>query len=141
MTQAPPAPLGAIGIVGGGQLAWMLAEAARELGIALHVQTPSADDPATRVAASVVLAPLDDRAGTWELASRCGAISFENEWIPIETLRALEGPRLEFRPGLDALQPLVSKAAQRRLLNDLHLPAPRWSPLVEVLRPDDPPCG
>ena len=138
MTEAIPAPLGAIGIVGGGQLAWMLAEASRELGIALHVQTPSADDPATRLAASVVLAPLDDRAGTWELASRCGAISFENEWIPIEALRTLEGPRLEFRPGLDALQPLVSKAAQRRLLNDLHLPAPRWSPLAEVLRSDDP---
>ncbi|WP_216903258.1 5-(carboxyamino)imidazole ribonucleotide synthase [Synechococcus sp. CCY 9618] len=135
MTQSPSAAIDAIGIVGGGQLAWMLAEAARELGVALHVQTPAADDPATRCAASVVLAPVDDVEATRQLASRCGAISFENEWIPLEALSALEGPRLAFRPALDALRPLISKASQRRLLNDLHLPAPRWCPLAEVLRP------
>jgi 5-(carboxyamino)imidazole ribonucleotide synthase len=125
----------AIGIVGGGQLAWMLAVAARDLGVALHVQTPGADDPATREAASVVLAPVDDVAATRKLARRCAAISFENEWIPLEDLRALEGSQLLFRPSLDALEHLISKAAQRRLLTDLHLPTPRWCPLAEVFRP------
>ena len=133
--QATPTAPAAIGIVGGGQLAWMLAQAARDLGVALHVQTPGADDPATREAASVVLAPVDDVVATRELASRCHAISFENEWIPLEALRALQGPGLQFLPGLDALEPLVSKADQRRLLGDLHLPAPRWFPLADVLRP------
>ncbi len=136
MTQVP---IGAIGIVGGGQLALMLAEAARELDVALHVQTPGADDPATRGAASVVQAPVDDVAATRELASRCAAISFENEWIPLRSLRALEGSRPLFRPSLDALEPLISKAAQRRLLAELHLPAPRWCALADVLRPPDPP--
>ena len=44
----PPSPgaQASIGIVGGGQLAWMLAAAASRLGVALHVQTPAADDPA-----------------------------------------------------------------------------------------------
>jgi 5-(carboxyamino)imidazole ribonucleotide synthase len=138
LSQATPAPLDAIGIVGGGQLAWMLAEAARDLGVAVHVQTPGAEDPASRAAASVVLAPVDDVNATRELAGRCGAISFENEWIPLEDLRALEGPALRFLPGLDALQPLVSKAGQRRLLGDLHLPAPRWCPLADVLQPEPP---
>jgi len=138
LSQATPAPLDAIAIVGGGQLAWMLAEAARDLGVAVHVQTPGAEDPATRAAASVVLAPVDDVNATRELAGRCGAISFENEWVPLEDLRALEGPALRFLPGLDALQPLVSKAGQRRLLGDLHLPAPRWCPLADVLQPEPP---
>ncbi len=138
LSQATPAPIEAIGIVGGGQLAWMLAEAARDLGVAVHVQTPGAEDPATRAAASVVLAPVDDVNATRELAGRCGAISFENEWIPLEALRALEGPGVRFLPGLDALQPLVSKAGQRRLLGDLHLPAPRWCPLADVLQPEPP---
>ncbi|WP_254952499.1 MULTISPECIES: 5-(carboxyamino)imidazole ribonucleotide synthase [unclassified Cyanobium] len=136
--QASPPAIDAIGIVGGGQLAWMLAQAARELGVALHVQTPGADDPATREAASVVLAPVDDVAATRELASRCHAISFENEWIPLEALQALEGPGLQFLPGLEALQPLVSKEGQRRLLADLHLPSPRWFPLADVLHPATP---
>ncbi|MFN5193717.1 MAG: hypothetical protein ACK5E6_04715, partial [Cyanobacteriota bacterium] len=61
----------AIGIVGGGQLAWMLARAARELAIPLQVQTPSATDPAARLASGVVLAAVDDPAGTAELARRC----------------------------------------------------------------------
>ena len=136
--QTEPAAIDAIGIVGGGQLAWMLAQAARDLGVGLHVQTPCADDPATREAASVVLAPVDDVAATRELASRCRAISFENEWIPLEALQALEGPGLQFLPGLEALRPLVSKAGQRRLLGDLHLPAPRWFPLADVLQPAAP---
>lgn len=139
--QTTATALDAIGIVGGGQLAWMLAQAARDLGVALHVQTPGADDPASRDAASVVLAPVDDVAATRELASRCRAISFENEWISLEALRALQGPGLQFLPGLDALQPLVSKAGQRRLLGDLHLPAPRWCPLAEVLQHAPAPLG
>ena len=60
----------AIGIVGGGQLALMLAEAADALGLALHVQTPSASDPAVAAASSVVLAPLDDLLATRQLARR-----------------------------------------------------------------------
>jgi len=131
---AKAAAIDAIGIVGGGQLALMLAQAARDLGVALHVQTPGADDPATREAASVVLAAVDDVAATRELASRCHVISFENEWIPLEALRTLQAPGLQFLPGLDALSPLLSKAGQRRLLGDLHLPAPRWFPLADVLQ-------
>ncbi len=133
MAPAPSSGPGGIGIVGGGQLAWMLADAAAHLDVPLHVQTPSADDPAVCRASSVVLAPVDDVEATRELASRCSAISFENEWIPLEALRTLEGPSLRFRPSLDALRPLISKASQRRLLNELHLPCPAWCPLSQVL--------
>ena len=63
----------AIGIVGGGQLAWMLAEAAQRRQIALQVQTPSHGDPAVGLAAGVVEASVRDVAGTAELATRCSA--------------------------------------------------------------------
>lgn len=128
-----PAPV--IGIVGGGQLAWMLADAARELGVELLVQTPAADDPATRLAADVLLAPVDDVAATARLAGRCRAISFENEWIPLEALAALARAGVRFVPSLEALRPLVNKRDQRQLLEALHLPAPRWLPLARVLQP------
>ena len=39
-----------IGVIGGGQLAWMMADAAKKLGVELIVQTPSANDPAVAVA-------------------------------------------------------------------------------------------
>ncbi len=132
---APKLPLSSVGIVGGGQLAWMLAEAAGPLQLALHVQTPTAEDPACRNAASTVLARLDDVDATRELARRCGAISFENEWLPLDQLRSLEAEGVEFVPGLHALRPLVDKRSQRQLLQDLSLPTPRWCPLEQVLLP------
>jgi 5-(carboxyamino)imidazole ribonucleotide synthase len=114
---------------GGGQLAWMLAAAARELDLELHVQTPAADDPATALASSVVQARLDDVDATRELARRCAAISFENEWVDLEALAPLEADGVTFLPQLEALAPLVSKKAQRHLLERLGLPAPRWCEL------------
>ncbi len=130
---APRLPLRSVGIVGGGQLAWMLAEAAAPLGLDLHVQTPKSDDPAAGNSASTVLAPVDDVEATRELARRCGAISFENEWLPLDRLASLESEGVEFVPGLYALRPLVDKRSQRQLLQDLHLPTPRWCPLERVL--------
>jgi 5-(carboxyamino)imidazole ribonucleotide synthase len=126
---------GSIGVVGGGQLALMLADAARRLGVELHVQTPLATDPAAALATSVVLAPIDDLAGTRALAALCQAISFENEWLNLDALAALEAEGVVFLPRLQALQPLVSKRSQRELLGRLQLASPRWIPLEAVLAP------
>lgn len=131
--QGDPAAIGkAIGIVGGGQLAWMLAESARRHDVPLHVQTPGAQDPAVAIATSVVLAEVRDVAGTAELARRCQAISFENEWVDLDGLAPLEAAGVHFVPRLDALRPLVSKRSQRELLQRFNLPSPRWFPLEQV---------
>ena len=128
-------PAAAIGIVGGGQLAWMLAQAAQRQGVELHVQTPGAQDPAVALAASVVQADVRDVAGTAELARRCGAISFENEWIDLDGLAPLAASGVRFVPSLEALRPLVCKRSQRELLQRLNLPSPRWFPLEQVQQP------
>ena len=122
----------AIGIVGGGQLAWMLAQAAERQGVELHVQTPGAQDPAVALAASVVQADVRNVAGTAELARRCNAISFENEWIDLPGLGPLAADGVRFVPSLEALRPLVCKRSQRELLQRLNLPSPRWFPLAQV---------
>ena len=128
VTQTPSEPSGsaAIGVVGGGQLAWMLADAAAELGIAVHVQTPGEADPATRNASSVVQSDLRDVAATAELARRSRAITFENEWLDLEALAPLAAAGVCFLPSLQALEPLVCKRSQRQLLDRLRLPTPRW---------------
>ena len=118
-----------IGVVGGGQLALMLAAAARQLDVPLHVLTPGAHDPATTLASSVVLAQLDDVVATRELARRSGAITFENEWVDLSALAPLSFEGVVFLPSLEALGPLVSKRGQRQLLQNLGLPCPRWCDL------------
>ncbi len=134
-----PSPQISIGIVGGGQLALMLAEAAADLGIAVHLQCPSMAEPAARHAASVLEAPLDDVAATRDLASRCGAISFENEWVSLDALAPLVAEGVNFLPRLDSLAPLLDKRSQRQLLDRLNLPSPRWCGLEAVLEPPAPP--
>jgi 5-(carboxyamino)imidazole ribonucleotide synthase len=131
-------PISSIGIVGGGQLALMLAEAAADLGVALHVQCPGADDPAVGLAASRIDGAVDDPEATRRLAAVCGAISFENEWVPIADLIPLAEAGVRFVPDLTALEPLMAKRAQRELLGRLHLPTPRWCGLEAVLAPPPP---
>lgn len=127
-----------IGIVGGGQLAWMLAQAARHRGVDLHVQTPGAQDPAVALATSVVQAEVRDVAATRELAGRCSAISFENEWVDLDGLKPLAADGVTFLPDLEALRPLVCKRSQRELLQRLNLPSPAWFPLQQVHEPPAP---
>lgn len=131
----------AVGIVGGGQLARMLAAAAAELNTPLVVQTPHGDDPAVILASDSILARLDDLEATRELARRCRAISFENEWIDLERLAALEAEGVCFLPDLQSLRPLLSKRDQRQLLDELHLNTVRWAPLEAVLPPPQPPLN
>jgi len=118
-----------IGIVGGGQLALMLAEAAQEQGVPLHLQTPSGADPAVGLATSVLQAQIGDASATLELSRRCGAISFENEWVDLDALAPLAEAGVVFLPSLESLGPLVDKRQQRELLGRLSIPTPRWLPL------------
>jgi 5-(carboxyamino)imidazole ribonucleotide synthase len=124
-----------IGIVGGGQLAWMLAREAQKLGVELHVQTPDPLDPATRAASSVVLGRLDDVEVTRALAERAQRISFENEWVPLGELEQLEREGISFLPTLSSLAPLLDKRSQRQLLNRLNLPTPHWAPMAAAQPP------
>jgi 5-(carboxyamino)imidazole ribonucleotide synthase len=113
----------------------MMAREAERLGIALHVQTPDPDDPATRLATSVVVGDLNDARATRDLAARAARISFENEWVSIADLQRLEQDGINFLPPLSALEPLLDKRSQRRLLNQLHLPTPHWAGLEAALPP------
>lgn len=115
-----------VGVVGGGQLAWMMGAAASRLGIELVVQTPHATDPATSVAAHTILAAIDDVNATAELATRCDVITFENEFVDLDGLRTLEKQGILFQPSLSSLDPLLDKYIQRCYLQDLGLPTPRF---------------
>lgn len=126
-----------VGIIGGGQLAWMMADAAQRLGIELIVQTPHADDPAVSVATEVILAPVADAQGTALLAQKCDVITFENEFIDLEALFYLKNQGVRFSPDLEALKPLLDKYHQREYLASIGLPVPRFTALLEPTQPLD----
>lgn len=121
-----------VGVIGGGQLAWMMADAAKSLGISLIVQTPSRNDPAVAIATETIFAPIDDSRATAKLASRCDVITFENEFIDLDGLLPLSQQGVCFRPSLSALTPLLDKYDQLRFLQDLGLPVPKFAKWPEI---------
>lgn len=122
-----------VGVIGGGQLAWMMAGAAEKLGIDLVVQTPHPSDPAVAITAQTIFAPIDDAAATAQLAARCDVITFENEFINLDALMELAQQGVCFRPRLEALAPLLDKYHQRCYLQDIGLPQPNFMTLAGEL--------
>lgn len=115
-----------VGVIGGGQLAWMMGGAAQKLGVELVLQTPSPDDPAVSIAQDIVLGAVDDAISTKALASKTDIITFENEFVNLNSLSALENQGVCFRPRLAALSPLLDKYDQRCYLKKLGIPVPHF---------------
>lgn len=129
----PTSSIQNIGILGGGQLAWMLTEAAPSLGLDLIIQTPNTSDPALRniqdLGQQAVLAPIADAVATAQLAQHCQVITFENEFVDLKALEALAAEGVCFRPSLASLAPLLDKYEQRTFLASLGLPVPQFAQL------------
>ena len=115
-----------VGVIGGGQLAWMMAAEAPKLGIELNVQADTPDEPAVSRAKQVVFAEVDDAEGTAELANLCDVVTFENEFIDLPALQKLTQPII-FRPSLNSLAPLLDKYDQRSFLQNIGLSVPKFS--------------
>ncbi|MGL5942884.1 MAG: 5-(carboxyamino)imidazole ribonucleotide synthase [Waterburya sp.] len=116
-----------VGVIGGGQLAWMMGAEAPGLDLKLIVQTPNHNDPAVSRANQVVLATIDDAEATAKLATLSDVITFENEFIDLEALQKLEQQGICFRPSLASLAPLLDKYDQRNYLKSIDVPVPKFS--------------
>ncbi|NYE62069.1 5-(carboxyamino)imidazole ribonucleotide synthase [Duganella sp. 1224] len=82
----PPAWLG---VMGGGQLGRMFAQAAQAMGYQVAVLEPSEDCPAGQVAQRLVNAGYSDAAGLDALAAQCAAVTTEFENVPADSLSRL----------------------------------------------------
>lgn len=115
-----------IGVIGGGQLAWMMAIAAKDLGIELAVQAASPDDTAVSIADRVIYGGVADAIATAKLAEYCQAITFENEFVDLVSLQKLCDHGLLFLPKLETLAISVDKLNQRQHFRDHHIPTPEF---------------
>ena len=114
-----------IGIIGGGQLALMLTEAAQDRNIKVCIQTKSMDDPGAFKASKVIQADPLQIKGNKCLIKECKKIIFENEWVNVDKLKQI-GSNDSFIPNLDSLAPLVDRISQKRFIEKLKLPSPKW---------------
>ena len=119
-----------LGIIGGGQLALMLTEAAKNRGLKVCIQTKSSNDPAAFKADFVIEADPLKVKGNKELIKKCEKIIFENEWIKVEKLKLIDSKNI-FVPSLESMNPLVDRISQKKLIDRMNLPSPRWISIKE----------
>ena len=106
----PLAPGATIGILGGGQLGRMTAQAAARLGYRSHIFCQHDDDPAAQVAVAATVAAYDDEAALRNFAGACDAVTLEFENIPLAAVETVASVA-PMRPGVKALE-----VAQDRLV-------------------------
>ncbi|MGX1198852.1 5-(carboxyamino)imidazole ribonucleotide synthase [Parvibaculum sp. MBR-TMA-1.3b-4.2] len=114
-TGEPVAPGGCIGILGGGQLGRMLATAAAELGLTVHVYCPDENSPAFDVAAEKTVAAYDDAEALARFADNVDVVTYEFENVPAETVRILT-EHAPVRPGALALATAQDRLAEKTFI-------------------------
>ncbi|GGK28674.1 N5-carboxyaminoimidazole ribonucleotide synthase [Deinococcus malanensis] len=130
MTLGRERPL-TLGILGGGQLAQMLALAALPLGVRVKVLEPDPQAPA-RLCAEHLRAPYTDPAGLDALAG-CDAVTLEFENVPVQALSALED-RMPVRPAGTLLARSKHRAFEKEAL---HAAGAGTAPFVRLETPAD----
>ncbi len=123
-----------IGILGGGQLGRMLAQAGLPLGLTCRFLDP---DPGAVAAAvgEVICAPYDDPAGQARLAENCAAITWEFENVSLEAAQALQ-ERVPVRPGVAALAAKQDRLDEKHFLSALGIATAPFAPVSSRLELD-----
>jgi 5-(carboxyamino)imidazole ribonucleotide synthase len=115
-----------VGVVGGGQLARMMAPPAIALGITLEVLARDPQDSAALVIPGTTVGSEDDLDALRAFARRCDVLTFDHEHVPTAHLRTLVTEGVVVRPGPDALEHAQDKLVMRRRLTGLGVACPRW---------------
>jgi 5-(carboxyamino)imidazole ribonucleotide synthase len=122
----------AVGMVGGGQLARMTAQAAIGLGATFRVLAGSASESAALVTHDVAVGSHLSLADIAAFAAGCDVLTFDHEHVPGSVLAALESSGVLVRPGSAALRYTQDKLAMRERLTSLGVPCPRYAPVSSV---------
>ncbi|MFJ6003440.1 5-(carboxyamino)imidazole ribonucleotide synthase [Arthrobacter sp. NPDC092385] len=116
-----------IGVVGGGQLARMMAGPAVELGLELHVLAEGPDVSAVAAVAHAQVGDYRDRETLRAFAAGVDVVTFDHEHVPGELLEELVRDGVAVHPAPSALRHAQDKLVMRRAVEDLGLPNPAWA--------------
>ncbi len=122
----PILPGSTIGILGGGQLARMLALAARPMGYRIVVLDPDPDCPAAPVSDEVIATAYDDSTGLARLAELCDVVTLEFENVPSDALVALE-MSVPVRPSRHVLEIARDRVLEKTFLNSIGVDTAPWA--------------
>lgn len=115
-----------MGIIGGGQLARMLAQSATSLGCDIRVVESDPDCPAASVSAVLIEGSTSDLETLRKLAAQSDVVTLENEFIDSRLLAALEAEGHIVRPTSATMEKVQDKLVQKQALEAAGLPVPAF---------------
>ncbi len=116
-----------IGILGGGQLGYMLALAGYPLGLHFRFLDPSPEAPVGRIAQRVT-ADYTDQAALEKFSSGLELITYEFENVPVEAARFL-AERVPVYPPPAALEAAQDRLAEKSLFRKLGIATTEFAPV------------
>jgi 5-(carboxyamino)imidazole ribonucleotide synthase len=121
-------PGATIGILGGGQLARMLALAAAPLGLRCHVYSPEKESCAFDVVHAGTYARYDDEAALGRFAGVVDVITYEFENVPAKTAAFL-AKRRPVLPDPQILETTQDRLAEKNFISALKIPTAPFAPV------------
>ncbi|MGH7244663.1 MAG: 5-(carboxyamino)imidazole ribonucleotide synthase [Phycisphaerales bacterium] len=133
-----------IGVLGGGQLGMMMAQAGEPLGMKFRFLDPSPESPAASCGEHII-APYEDKAALAAFARGLDFATWEFENVPCETVRRL-ADRVTVRPAAALLELAQDRLAEKRVFQEIglqparHLPVSSLADLEGAVRELGTPC-
>ncbi len=119
-------------MIGGGQLARMMAQPAIALGVPLRLLAEAEGVSAAQVIPDHVVGDYTDLDTLRKVTDGCAVVTFDHEHVPTEHLHELETAGVPCRPGPGALVHAQDKGVMRARLTELGAPCPRHAIVTTV---------
>ncbi|WP_200951147.1 5-(carboxyamino)imidazole ribonucleotide synthase [Nocardioides sp. Root140] len=121
-----------LAVIGGGQLARMMAQPAIALGLPLRLLAEAEGVSAAQVIVDHTVGDYRDLDTLRAVTDGCAVVTFDHEHVPTDHLHALEEAGVAVRPGPGALVHAQDKGVMRSRLTALGIPCPRHALVSEL---------
>lgn len=118
-----------LGILGGGEAAKMIAQAAGKLAIEAVIFSPDADSPARQVTPHYLVGDYREEALLRQFAEMCDIVTLENDFADVEMLRQMESFGTLVYPKPETIATTQNKLTQKRTLQAANIDVPRFLPV------------
>lgn len=116
-----------VAVIGGGQLARMMSQAATALGIHLRVLVESESGSTAQVVPDTLVGHAKDAAAVRRIAAGADVLTVEHEHVDADQMTAIAAGGVPVRPGPHALLYAQDKIAMRQRISELGVEGPRWA--------------
>lgn len=113
-----------IGIIGGGQLGLMMAEAAHRLNHEVIGLDPNEQCPLSVIAKEMIVAPYDDACAFKQLADACDVMTYEFENVALPLIHQYEA-KIPQKAG--ALEYSRNRLTEKAFAESLNIPVPHYT--------------